>query len=276
MWPVLLAPPTVPFTVQAYPVVLALTVVLGTSVALLVARRVDGLGSRQVLGALLLLSLAGLFGARLHFRLAHGSDGPGGGPFWAVWDGGLHAAGGILGLMVTLPLIARWCCLPLRAFADVVAVAGAFAMGLYRIGCLLRGCCIGHLCRYPWCLPYPRTSYAFFLHANEGVVAPDAAFSAPVHPLPLYYLAVAWSLAACGVWLLPRRRYVGEVAMLTVFGFTAAMVILEPFRAVTPDTVFWGGRPQLLVAAVLLALATGLLLVITGWLARRAPAGEHT
>jgi phosphatidylglycerol:prolipoprotein diacylglycerol transferase len=270
---VLLAPPTVPFTVQAYPVVLALTVVLGTLVALVVARRVHGVEVRPAVRALLLLSIAGILGARLHFRLVHGNAGPGEGPIWAIWDGGLHAAGGILALVIAVPIVARWGRLPLRAFADVVAVAGAFAMGLYRVGCLLRGCCVGRVCDYVWCLPYPRTSYAFFLHATHGTVPPNAAASAPVHPLPLYYLAVAWGLMAYGLWRLPRRRYPGEVAVQIIFGFAVAMVVLEPLRAITPETIFWGTWPQLFVAAALLAVGTGLLLILTEWLVRRAPVG---
>lgn len=260
MWPILLAPPTVPFTLRAYPAALVLTVIVGTATSLVLARRVVRLSAGRLLLALATITLAGLAGARTHFLLVHPEFRALSLHVFAVWDGGLHAAGGIAAIVVAVPLLAWRLRFPAWSFADALAPAASVSLAIYRVGCFLHGCCFGRHCAYPWCIAYPRTSYAFLLDANARLVPPDALASLPVHPLPLYYIGVALVILAFGLWRLPRRSFPGEVALVSLLLFSLSTMALEFLRADTPETVYWGTWPALVIAAGVLALTAALLL----------------
>jgi phosphatidylglycerol:prolipoprotein diacylglycerol transferase len=219
--------------------------------------------------ALFLLAFAGLFGARLHFVLAHPGLFSSVGRVIAVWDGGLHSPGAVVGLIAMSLVVTRVATLPLGHLLDALAPASALALAIHRIGCFLRGCCLGSVCDYAWCVRYPRRSAAFLLHAHTGVITGTEGASAPVHPLPLYFLTLALVIMALGLWRLRRRRYPGEVMLLTVLCFGVGRWWLESYRAVTEGTVFLWGWPQLTLVAASIAGGAFVLLLVAEALWRR-------
>jgi len=272
MWPVLLAPPWFPVVVKSYPLLLVLTVVLGFAASLMLARRLANLPARRVALALALVTASALAGARLHFLWATPVASSGWRTF-VFWEGGVHAPGGLVGLALGVPIACRLLHVPLATFADILAPAAAVSLAVHRVACFMRGCCFGSFCAFPWCVRYPRGSFAFVAHTQVAAITGTESSSAAVHPLPLYYLGLSLFLAGFGLWRYQRRRYPGDVALLTLLVFSLGTVLLEPYRAVTDATVFVGGWPQLSLAAALLAAVAVVLLVVAETVHRRM--AEH-
>jgi phosphatidylglycerol---prolipoprotein diacylglyceryl transferase len=180
----------------------------------------------------------------------------------------VHAAGGIVLLAVTLPLVLRWLDLPFARFADALTPSVGVVLAVLRVGCLLNGCCLGTVCLAPWGLRFPRTAYVFLAHAQARLVPPDSAWTAPVHPLPLYFAAAALAITGVTRWLLPRRRWDGEVACtgLLLFGLTS--FALEFLRADYVGRPMWLGWPMLAWAALGLASSGAAGLLVGGRLPR--------
>ena len=173
------------------------------------------------------IAIAAVAAGRLHFVYNHWHRFAGDPvAMLAVWRGGLHAPGCVLGALVAAPFVCRLFGLPLRRFLDVVAPMMGFAIVGGRIGCFLDGCCYGIQCSLPWCMRF------------EGSFG-------PVHPLQLYFATAGLALAAIGLWLHPRRRYPGEVALILFALFSMSSFALEFLRAETPERPYWGPLPQL-------------------------------
>jgi phosphatidylglycerol:prolipoprotein diacylglycerol transferase len=193
----------------------------------------------------------------------------------AVWSGGLHAPGGIVAAMVAAPAVLRRYGIPWRRYLDATLPAAGVSLAIVRVGCLLNGCCFGTLCAWPWGIRFPHASYVFLVHAEAGLVAPDASASAPVHPLQLYFAAAALLMAASGWWAARHKRYDGEVALVSLFVFAATSAVLELFRADYPGRVYWGALPQLEWTTLAMTVATAGALAVLGY-PRRAGAPVQT
>jgi phosphatidylglycerol:prolipoprotein diacylglycerol transferase len=114
-----------------------------------------------------------------------------------IWEPGLVFYGGLIGgfagvfiyLLVTKTFDWR--------IADAAAPYIALGQAFGRMGCFLNGCCWGHVADYPWTLSFPRGSYAYRRHIDEGLIDGSAAASLHVHPTQLY--EVMGLLIICGV-----------------------------------------------------------------------------
>jgi phosphatidylglycerol:prolipoprotein diacylglycerol transferase len=135
--------------------------------------------------------------------------------------------------------------MPLGKLADGLIPTIGIGIAIARLGCFLQGCCFGTVCTLPWCVSFPSSAYVYSFHVQEGLAAQGASHSAPVHALQLYFSAGGLLLTAVALWLLPRKRYDGQVALvaLVVYGISAAA--LEFFRADAFPRAYWGPLPQL-------------------------------
>jgi prolipoprotein diacylglyceryltransferase len=96
-----------------------------------------------------------------------------------------------------------------------------------------------------------------------------ATHSLAVHPLQLYFVASGLTITAVSLWLGPRKRYDGQVALVALLLFSSVSVAgLEFFRADVQPRVYWGALPQLAWSG--LAIATGTLLALAWAEMRRA------
>ena len=275
MWPTVIGPPAIPIVIESYPVLLALTVALGFAAALVLALRLASLPPQRVTFALLLLTAFALAGARLHFLWANSQLATAGWRPYVFWEGGVHAAGGLVGVLLAAPLASRLFRFSLAAFADSIAPAVVLSLALHRLACFARGCCFGSFCDYSWCVRYPQDSFAFQFHRQISIVGNAESASAPVHPLPLYYLLLSLLVMSFGLLRYRHRRYPGEVALLSLLSFSVGALLLEPYRAVTDATVFVGRWPQLSVTAASLAIVA-LALIAVAKLIGRQQATQHS
>lgn len=125
----------------------------------LIGKRADREGvPRQPLYDLVVwIILAGLLGARLVFMIQYQV------PWWEfyrIWEGGLvfygSALGGVIGYGLAHYFLVRRHGLDSWQVADILAPAIALGLGIGRFGCLLNGCCYGHVaCPSCWSIHFP-------------------------------------------------------------------------------------------------------------------------
>ena len=260
MYPTLFEVPSLHLTIPAYNTMIVLAVVICDAIGPRWIAALEGLDRGRALRALLLVGAAAFVGGRLHFVLVRWADFAHR-PLAAleVWSGGLHAGGALVMMALTAPFLLRWLQLPLARFADGLTPITGIGIAIARLGCFLNGCCFGSICRWPWCLSFPRSSFIYDFHARLGLLPAAAARTLPVHPLQLYFAGLGLLVTAVALWLHPRRRYEGEVALVGLALYSAGAAALELFRADFRQ-VYWGPLPQLeWVALAMAAISLGTL-----------------
>lgn len=246
MHPTLLELPSLGVTIASYHACILLAVIVCFAIGPRWLAALEGLDPRRVFRVMLVLALAAFAGGRLHFIVNQWSEFADQ-PLAAlgVWSGGLHAGGAIVLLAVALPLTLGWLALPVGRFADGFAPTVGIGIAIARLGCFLHGCCFGTLCSLPWGLAFPRDTFIYQFHADLGLVPPGAEHTLPIHPLQLYFVIAALLTTAVALWLHPRKRYDGEVALVSLVLFSTSSAVLEFLRADTQSRVYWGALPQL-------------------------------
>lgn len=191
------------------------------------ARSGDGFLDRP--GLILGLLAGGLLGSRVHYiaesvLLGSRSLGQSLSSILST-TGGSTFFGAVIGILAAAFLLRRH--LPrvgLGRFGDLSVWGIALAVTAGRVGCLVRGCCVGRECRLPWSIP---------LRADHPFAAGS---SLEVHPFPLYL--GGWALVSAAV----ATRWAGSRpgATFQVFAllFVGGRFLLEFFR--WPTDTAWG------------------------------------
>lgn len=151
---------------------------------------------------------------------------------WAkFWAGGLTYYGGFLGAAGAAVFVLRRDRFPFWKAADMAGFAVPLGLAFGRMGCLLAGCCFGSECDLPWAMSFPGRSPASEAQAKLGLLPTAHAVSLPVHPTQLYEAAGALSIALfCLVWLLPRKRYDGQLFAAFLALYAVLRFALEILR----------------------------------------------
>jgi phosphatidylglycerol---prolipoprotein diacylglyceryl transferase len=250
MHPTLLEVPSLGITLASYHACLLLAVIVCFAIGPRWVAALEGLDRRRVFRAMLLLGVAAFAGARFHFVLNQWASFAGH-PVNAlrIWSGGLHAGGGIVLLALAAPLALGWLGLPVGRFADGFVPTVGIGIAIARLGCFLHGCCFGSLCAWPWGVSFPRNTYIYAYHADLGVLPPGAEHTLPIHPLQLYFVAAGLMITVVALWLHPRKRYDGEVALVSLALFSISTALLEFLRADSQLDAYWGPLPRLMWVA---------------------------
>ena len=172
------------FSVYSYGVVLAIAVLLATTLALRRAG-VIGVSPAQLMDLVIWSVAGGIVGARLVYVTQN----------WPLyretpWEilrldhGGLVFYGGLLGGLITAVALIRRMQWSLWPVVDLLVPYLALAQGIGRIGCFLNGCCYGRATTLPWGVRFPADAVAR-------------------HPTQLYESAVLLMMA---LWLERRSR----------------------------------------------------------------------
>jgi phosphatidylglycerol:prolipoprotein diacylglycerol transferase len=120
------------------------------------ARR-QGIAKEPIQDLALWLFVGGIIGSRVVFMVQYGLPLS---HFFFIWEGGLVFYGGLLGGAVAYALAYRFILrkqgISTWKLADVIAPCAALGLCLGRVGCLLNGCCYGHVA-CPDCpgVPFP-------------------------------------------------------------------------------------------------------------------------
>lgn len=233
-----------------------------------------GLNHSQVVDLIVVSLVLGVIGARARFVWerwdlfsmdSHGHPLPLGDTLGEIFDlnaGGAVWYGGVSFAVVgCLWLCQRWR-LPPLALADLAMPPLLAGLATGRIGCFFNGCCFGAPCDLPWGIPSPRNP---LIH---------------VHPTQLYETVVCGLMAAGLWWFWARRRWDGQILILTMLGYGLWRFLNESLRhEATGDdpganTLIFGLFPGTTSQATSLDLILGAL-VLGAWLAFRRRNPQH-
>ena len=231
-----------PLTIHTYGIMLALGVILGLIVLRLNAKRL-GMDPDAAQNEALWLVLAGLAGARLAFIFLEP------GPLWVqlkrfffIWQGGLVFYGGLITAIGMAWWRSRRRGWGLANLADLMAPSLALGQSLGRVGCFFSGDSYGK----PWDGP------GAVVFNNPHSLAP---LGVPLHPTQLYIAGSLLIISALLFWLLPRRLFSGQIALLYGMLHGLARLLIEPFRGDwRGETVMAGLTPTGLFALGLVVL----------------------
>ena len=216
------------------------------------ARR-EGLETSVVYELAAWLFLGGVIGARALFVITHPEAVHSALDLIRGWQGGNVFYGCIMGGLAGSLLYWKRRPFPFWPMADAVAPALALGITLGRVGCFLAGCCFGSPCDLPWAVQFPRGSTAWLDQIEEGILAPSAEFTLPVHPTQLYAAFAGILIFACLCAYFPHRRRDGEVMLLLMVLYALSRWPIERLR---------GDEPALLAGMTLSQnISLGLLLL---------------
>lgn len=151
---------------------------------------------------------------------------------WAkFWAGGLTYYGGFIGATAAAVWLLRRDRFPFWKAADMAGFAIPMGLGFGRMGCLLAGCCFGSTTALPWGLSFPPRSPASDAQAKEHILTSARMWSEPVHPTQIYESAASLAVAAiCLYYVLPRKRYDGQVFASSLVLYALARFVIEFLR----------------------------------------------
>jgi phosphatidylglycerol:prolipoprotein diacylglycerol transferase len=166
MYPELFEIPFIHLTIKSY----GLMMVIGFLACVWLITRLsrDFTPNPQLItNAALYALVGGVVGARLFF-VVHYFDKFRSNPIevFAIWQGGLELAGGVLAAIIVILFYLRYYKLPIRRYLDVLAVGLMLALVFGRIGCFLNGCCYGKPTELPWGVRFPYNSFAYNSQIN--------------------------------------------------------------------------------------------------------------
>ncbi len=87
--------------------------------------------------------IAAIAGGRLLFVLTHWNTFNNWIDIFAIWQGGFSLLGGIIALILVMPLYFKKYQIPILPFLDLIGIYAPLLQAISRIGCYLGGCCSG-------------------------------------------------------------------------------------------------------------------------------------
>lgn len=184
---------------------------------------------------------------------------------FAIWEGGMAMYGGFAGAVLLGVWSAKKQGLDVANGLDTGLTAGFLGQAIGRVGCLLVGDDYGRIVPSGWRdVPFPITLHvpdAAWLAANPESLFDDELAGQVLWATQPWMSAKALLLLALGLWLLPRRRYRGQVALALVGGYGLLRFAIEFLRGDAVRGLWFDGAlsssqlisiPLVLTSAVLL------------------------
>lgn len=182
----------------------------------------------QFFNALFIGFLAGISGGRLLFVITHFSDFFGRWhEIFYPWEGGFTLLGGIIGVLIAVPVYLHLIKIPILLALDIAALYGPLMQAVARLGCLFAGCCYGALVQSPswWNSITFSDPYGF---APCGI---------PLYPTQIY-MSIASFLIFFIMFVLEKSRFLKAGQLICSYLF------LESFARFAVD--FWRGDQEMI------------------------------
>ena len=214
-----------PLPVRAYGLLLALSFVLGVLYIKRVVER-DGKPFEPYLTIATLMILGGVVGARLFYVLFHLEEFAGNwaatiNPFQEGQFGiaGLNLYGGVLVALAATIWYCRRAKLSVLETFDYFSPTLGIGLAVTRIGCFLNGCCFGLPTSAPWGIKFPDGSIPDFVFHDQHL-----------HPTQIYSSLYGLLLFLFLNWLLPRKRFTGQLVAFLFMAEATFRFLIEDLR----------------------------------------------
>ncbi len=197
-----------------------------------------GFTKKQTLLILVSLFLSAFVGARLlniltHIPLYQAEPHK----IFALEAEGFSLYGGILLSVLTGYVVCKMLKINHYRFADTLMPLAGLGIAIYRMGCLLHGCCFGRVTDLPWGVTFPLLSPAHIYQLG----AHGSFFSVrPVHPTQLYEMLAALLLAAVAYYLVRKKKKDGTALIVFMTGFTLFRMANDTLRVETETFIMPG------------------------------------
>ena len=183
-----------------------------------------------------------------------------------VWQGGLVMYGGFLGaIFLGMRSAKKHALSPLNAL-DTGLTAGFVGQAIGRVGCLLVGDDYGSIVPAgKEGLPFPITIHVpslEWLQAHPDSLFPHELAGHTLWATQPWMSANALCIAAVGIYLLPRRRYVGQVSLVLIMYYAVSRFVIEAFRGDGIRGLWFGG---LVSTSQLISIVAGLVALTLYW-----------
>ncbi|MBN2369536.1 MAG: prolipoprotein diacylglyceryl transferase [Vicinamibacteria bacterium] len=237
-----------PFTLHTYGLTLAVAFLVGLWIVARRARK-EGLEVARMTDLSIFMLIAGLIGAKLFMVIVEWRHFSRHFQWRDIWS--LLQSGGVFygGLLVALP-VAWWYMrkhgLPTWKALDVLAQGLVLGQAIGRLGCFSAGCCYGRGFQGAWAVTFRD------IEAWRTLGTP---LDTPLHPTQLYESAAALLIFFLLVWLAPRKRFHGQIALVYLLAYSSARFVVEFFRG---DS----GRGLLFGNALSTAQVVGIVIVV--------------
>lgn len=152
---------------------------------------------------------------------------------WAkFWQGGLVWYGGLLGAG-GYGIYFLWKeGFPVLKGIDMTGMVIPLGVFFGRLGCWFGGCCFGDQSDHWSAVSFPAWSPASEAQYREGLLSHPGLDSLPVLPTQLYEAIACLAISAfCTLWLHPRKRFDGQVFVVSMGLYALARFGLEMIRA---------------------------------------------
>lgn len=208
-----------PLKIFPWGLTLSIAILLGTLVAIKLARQV-GFDTDSILDLIIYLVIGGVIGARLFYVVVYDPGQYLQEPWqiFALWNGGMVYYGGLIGGLITGTLYVVKKKLPFWVLADVVAPSLALGYGIVRIGCFLNGCCYGK----------PTTSFiGVVFHYLDGAHTNDTVLR---YPTQLFSSVFGFALFGVLLLLWRKRKFNGQVFLAFLILYAVERTVVEYYR----------------------------------------------
>jgi phosphatidylglycerol---prolipoprotein diacylglyceryl transferase len=207
---------------------LAMAIAFGAGIYLAM-RRADKceMGSKFALDLSYLILVFSLVGARFTYVITHWSE------FkdypldiispvqhtGQIGIAGLVLLGGVIGGFATAYIYSRRKGHAFLAVTDLFIPSLILGIAVGRLGCFFNGCCFGTPTDLPWCMHFPKDSFA-------GGVFPEQC----IHPTQLYEFLYMMILFPISLWYAGKKHAVGVVTGWFLLLYGIGRYIIEGLR----------------------------------------------
>lgn len=240
-----------PLAIHSFGLFIVIGLIIFSALFLSDPKRAKLISTQAYFNGLSLAIIAGLVGGRLLFVLSHPEALDHWWHIFAFWMGGFSLLGGVIALLVAIPLYLKKHAIEIVPLLDLTAVYAPLLQAISRIGCFFAGCCFGK-----------PTSGAFGVYNTQCGIA--SLSNRLLHPTQLYSAGALLIIFLIMYFVLePLCKKKGQLA--------CAYLLLMSLERFTVD--FWRADrdlipgfsnlsiPQVVAIAIALLASVGLIII---------------
>lgn len=132
-----------PLAINSFGLFIVIGIIIFSALFLSDPKRSKIISTQTYFNGLSLAIIAGLAGGRLLFVLSHPENIDHWLQIFAFWMGGFSLLGGVVALLIAIPLYLKKHKIEIIPLLDLTAVYAPLLQAISRIGCFFAGCCFG-------------------------------------------------------------------------------------------------------------------------------------